>query len=206
MANREIIKDDLSILITEVCKGIDDFDKMFKNIKSELTDIDKIKRELNNIVGQLDNAKKVINKIKELNEDFEEYLLRQKLEMEKRNITIIKEGKEQLLELINQNLPDAMEIRKVIDNDNKLIIILKSDLNLKLDNKKNKIKNIIFYNKEEITIGDLLLIEEKEKLIINIKMQRDNNGQDFIIDNVLTVYPIVNYIITRYNYKEDAKY
>lgn len=147
----------------------------------------------------------MVDSITYLYKEFEGFLEQQQYELEKSNLILLKCCKKQLIELINENLPDGMNVRKLEDIEDKWKITLSSNEGNQPTNSKKKSKGICFYNKEEKPIGEMVLTEAQEELLIRIKILDEVIYQDFKIDNTLRVFPMVNYIITKYNYKEEFK-
>lgn len=47
----------------------------------------------------------------------------------------------------------------------------------------------------------MILIESHDNLLLRIKMKDEANYHEFRIDNSLQIYPVINHINTKYNYK-----
>lgn len=203
MGNEGIMKDEVSKVITNTLEGMGKFESKLKLSKRELTDIKNIEDELRSIINQLDDIKKIINKVAGLYAGLEIFLEQKQDDLERSNFALLKYRKKQIITLVDENLPDEMEVRKLENNEDKWKIVLLSDINIDLIDGRKKSKYTDFYKKQEETIGEMLLTEVEDELLIRIKMQDESVYQDFKVDNALKVFPIVNYIITKYNYKEE---
>lgn len=202
MEEKQIVKNEVSKVIADTRKVISDFENKFRFKEAELKGFKDIKAEFKKIIGQLDRINEVVNIAILLYQQFGEYLDQQQDELKHSSMVLYRCCKEQLIDLINENLPDEMSIRKLENRtDIWKVVLIKNYNNMSLNSLK-ELKKICFYKKEEKTIGEILLMEDMNELMIKIKILGDSTCRDFRIDNALKVFPIVNHIITRYNYKE----
>lgn len=203
---RKVVKEELNKIILAIEEKISNLERDLKREKKGLIDIDTIQKELNKISKQLGNYKTIINNTLNLYKDFEEFLKQQQNDLKNSNIIIIEVHKEQLIKLINENLPDTMSVRKLENVVDQWKIILKTNEKAE-DNQsilgKKSIKKINYFIDGENFIGDMSLFEAEGEAFIKIKILGEETFQDFKIDNPLKVFPIVNHIITRYHYQEE---
>lgn len=201
----ELIRDEVSEIITHTKDIVVDFRNKVKFKREELPDIAEVKRQLDGVKKQLDFIKSVTDGIKTLYDELEEFLDERQVELQGKNFIIITKRKEQLISLIHGNLPDNMNIYELEDNENAWNIVLSLIETREHTRKKKKVDKKHFYEKDEKIIGEILLEEANDELLIKVRIQDEVNYQEFKIENPLRVFPIVNHIITRYNYKEEIE-
>lgn len=201
----ELVRDEVSEIITHTKDIVADFRNKVKFKRAELPDIIEVKRQLDSIKKQLDSIKSVTDSIKTLYDELEEFLDERQVELQGKNFIIITERKEQLISLIHGNLPDNMNLYELEDNENAWDIVLSLIETREHTKKKKKVDKKYFYEKDEKIIGEIILEETSDELLIKVKIQHELNYQEFKIENPLRVFPIVNHIITRYNYNDEIE-
>jgi hypothetical protein len=198
----DLVKDDVSKVIIETRNILVDFKKEIKLQQDKLPNIAAIKKQLDSIKGEIHEIKKFDKNIRDLFEDFEDYLKEQQEALETNNIILVSGNKDQLIALIDENLPDGMGIRKLRDTKDTWKIIY-SIAKKENPSKREKKEKIPFYRKEEKVIGEMMLVEYQDDLILKVKIGDEVNYHELRIDNSLKIYPIISHINTKYNYKEE---
>lgn len=97
-------------------------------------------------------------------------------EINEKQVVLLNEKTEVMLEVIRANLPNGMEIEP--ENNN-----IKHGI-LKYENKY---------------IGELKIIQENNSIIINVSVN-DTKMESFLVEDELAMYTVINYIITKFNY------
>ncbi len=199
--NIELVKDEVSEVIIKTKDTLVEFADKIKSQHNEMPDIQALKRQLNNIKTELDKIKIVVNNISILNEDFQKYLIEQQDELVNNNSVLVSKNKGQLILLINQNLPDGLSIRRLVDSEVTWNIVYSVEEREDPTKKKKRSNRIPFYRKGETSIGKMELVETQNDLLLRIKIEDEDKYHEFRIENSLKIYPIVNHINTKYNYK-----
>lgn len=181
----DLVKDEVSEVIINTKNILVDFGDRIKLEQTELPKITTIKKQLNNVKKELDKINLVVNNICILYEEFEGYLKEQQEELEANNIVLVSSNKDQLILLIDKNLPDGMGIRRLEDIEDTWKIIYSIAEKENFINKKKKSERIPFYKREEKVIGEMVLIESHDNLLLRIKMEDEANYHEFRIGNSL---------------------
>lgn len=198
-----LVKDEVSEVIVNTKNILVDFANRAELQQAELPNIAAIKRQLNKVKKDLDKITIVMDNICILYEEFEDYLKEQQEELETNNIVLVSGNIEQLIVLIDENLPDGMSIRRLKDIEDTWKIIYSIAEKENFAKVKKKSERIPFYKKEEKVIGEMMLIESQDNLLLRIKIEDEVDYHEFHIDNSLKIYPIISHINTRYNYKDE---
>lgn len=146
-----------------------------------------------------------MDNINVLYDELEGFLDERHEELQGKKITILEKGKEQMIELIHANLPDNMNLYKSEGNENIWNIVLLLSEPKEATKKKKSVEKKHFYNKDEKIIGEMVIEEIENQLLIKIKVKDESNYQEFKIENSFRVFHIINHIVTRYNYKEEIE-
>ena len=110
----DLIKDEVNKVIINTKNILIDFKDRIKLGQDELPKIPALRKQLENIKGELGKINSVISRICVLYEEFEGYLEEQQKELDANSIVLVDGNREQLILLIDENLPDGMGIRGII--------------------------------------------------------------------------------------------
>lgn len=189
-----LIKNEVSEIIEETIRGVSKYQNSIKDRKGKLLpDINKLKVMLTDIIHQLDGIKKFVDDLNHLSNEFDTYLADQKDGLLSRDYLLLKEMRDQFLNILKSNLPDKMDIDQVDNLDEWQVIIQ--------EEKPYKDGKYIRESYEKRIIGDMKLFEIENQFVIKIRI-KENEYHDYTIDNAYKVYPVINHIITKYNYKD----
>lgn len=109
----EILKSEISNLLMETKDELNRFKKEVEHTESSLDEIKKIQSELSAIQGRIRNLSDIAKDANKLYKAAGKMLEDKKKELTKINRDIISEGWQQVLILIDNNLPDYMRLNVV---------------------------------------------------------------------------------------------
>ncbi|MGV8979917.1 hypothetical protein [Clostridium sp.] len=169
-------RDEAIKLINEATEKIISIREKIEEKNNEIPDLQILKRQLDEVYYMLGKKQSDIKK------DFAALgIIIGKIR--DKQVDILNEKTEIMLATIRANLPNDMVI--IPDNN---------------DIKEGKLT----YNDAEI--GKLRIKQEIDKIIVSVKINDyDKNFVDFHVDDELKMYPIINHIITKFNYKIPMK-
>lgn len=184
----ERLKGQISSILMDTKDELNKLKKEVKHTESNLEEIKSIQYELRSIQGKLNNLEHLWKDIHKLYRDAGKMLENKKGELAEINRDIINEGKDQVIVLIDNNLPDYMELN-ILDTMEQCYTI----------------ELVGCENIQSKSIGTVQFIEFENKDILRIKMIKDLEVRDFEIENPFRIYNIVNYIISTHGYKPNGK-
>lgn len=188
LAKEEILKNEINNILMETKNELNNFKKEVERTESSFEDIKMIQKELSHIQNRLKNLEHIGTDVKKRYKAAGQMLEGKKKELAQINRDIVSEGKNQVMILIDNNLPDYMRLNSVEGEEDSCIIELISDKGIK-----------------SMRIGMVQFIENKHRTVVQVKMERDSEVKEFEVENPFRVYNIVNYIISIYGYKVNGK-
>lgn len=184
----EILKSEISNILMETKDELNRFKKEVERTENSLEEIKRIQSELSDIQGRLKNLEHIGKDVNKLYKAAGKMLEGKKKELAKINRDIISEGREQVITLIDNNLPDYMRLNVVEGTEAHRVIEL-----LEHENMQPK------------SIGIVKIIEREDRNILQVKLEKDSEIKEFEVENPFRIYNIVNHIISTHGYKPSGK-